>query len=550
MPPRRRILLVEDSPTQAERLKTLIAADDLEIVHVPSAEEALQQLQECGTDLVLLDFHLPGMNGDEFCREIRMNVNTRAVPVLMLTVEGSDAAEMRGLESGADGYLAKSADPDVLQVRIRSLLRRSEGSAAILDDDKLFGRARVLALDDSPTYLHRLAYELAAEHYSVETSLNPADALGRLREASYDCVLLDFELPGMDGAEVCRRIREMKRESEPELVIVMLTSHDDKEHMSLGFNAGIDDYIAKSSDLAVIKARIRALLRRKFLVEENRRILNELRDKELQAVRARAEREAAELRATLADRLAAANRDLESANRKLDAANKELEQFAHSAAHDLQEPLRMVGIFSQLLKAKYETKLDQTADQYIAHCVEGVKRMDNLIKDLLSYARAAASGDLSTELVDFNLVLDRALQNLHSALGESRAEVFRETLPSLRVAEIRIQQVFQNLIGNALKYRRPDEPPCIRVSAKRQEREWLFSVADNGIGIAPQYHDVVFGVFRRLDNATDSGSGLGLAICQRTIEHHGGRIWVESEGGHGSNFFFTLPVALEEAGNG
>jgi light-regulated signal transduction histidine kinase (bacteriophytochrome) len=262
-------------------------------------------------------------------------------------------------------------------------------------------------------------------------------------------------------------------------------------------------------------------------------------------VRARAEREAAELRATMADQLAAANRDLATANRMLDAANKELEQFAYSAAHDLQEPLRMVAMFSQLLQSKYAMRLDETANQYVSYCVEGSRRMQRLIKDLLEYARTTSSEERPSVVVDFNVLVDRALENLDGALKESDADVVRGPLPKLRVEEVRLQQVFQNLVGNAVKYRRPDLPPRIHVSAERCGKEWVFSVSDNGVGIAPQYRDTVFAVFKRLHGANESGTGLGLAICKRIVEHHGGRIWVESEPGQGSTFFFTLPAELE-----
>lgn len=537
MPQRRRVLIVEDSPTQAERLRSLIAADDLDIATFQTAESALDELYRNGADLVLLDLHLPGMNGDEFCREIRLNLNTRAIPVLMLTVEGSDVAQMRGLDSGADDYLAKSADPDVLRVRLRSLLRRSENSGTIIDDDsRLFTRARILAVDDSPSVRYLLQKELEAEHYIVETVASPIEALERVANAEFDCVLVDYEMPGLDGAEVCRRIRKMRHPSEPEVVLIMLTSHEDKEHMTQGFEAGADDYISKGSDLAVTRSRIRALLRRKFLVEENRRIWSELKEKELAALRAQAEREAAELRAQLSDQLA-------EANRKLDAANKELEQFAFAAAHDLKEPLRMVVNYSQLLQRRYAARLDETANQFLGFSIHAAKRMEGLIEDLLTYARVGGSTGQSESPVDLNSVLDRAIENLHASIQETGAQITRGDLPGVRVEAIRMQQVFQNLIGNGLKYRRSEVAPKIHISAEHKGGEWLFAVADNGVGIAEEYRTMVFEPFRRLGTRSESGTGLGLAICKRTVELNGGTIWVESRPGEGSTFFFTLPSA-------
>ncbi len=331
-----RVMVVEDSPTQAWSLRTLFEGGGLEVIAAPSAEFALDLLQTNRPDAIVLDYHLPGMNGDAFCREIKQNVNTRAIPVLMLTVERSDEAQMRGLESGADDYLPKNADADILLMRLRNLLRRSEGSQEIADLDPRFNRARVLAIDDSPTYLHYIANELQAERYEVEQAHSGEEALAMLSVRAFDCVLVDFEMPGgINGAEVCRRIAGMRRDPGSAVVVVMLTSQEDKEHLTAALEAGADDYITKSADSAVIKARLRALLRRKFYIEENRRIQVELRDKEMRAERARMAKEAAELRAALADRLAAANQELERTNRKLAEALNVTRAITSNAAEAL-----------------------------------------------------------------------------------------------------------------------------------------------------------------------------------------------------------------------
>jgi PAS domain S-box-containing protein len=332
---RHRVMVVEDSPTQAWSLRTLFEGGGLDVIAAASAEAALDLLQTSRPDAIVLDYHLPGMNGDAFCRQIKQNVNTRAIPVLMLTVERSDAAQMRGLESGADDYLPKNADQDVLLMRVRSLLRRSEGAQEIADLNTRFSRARVLAVDDSPTYLHFITNELKAERYEVEQAQSGQQAVELVSSHNFDCVLVDFEMPGMDGAEVCKRIAKTRRDPDAAVVLVMLTSQEDKEHLTRALEAGADDYITKSSDIAVVKARLRALLRRKFFIQENRRILVELRDKELRAERARAEKEAAELRATMADQLAAANQELEKANRKLEEALKVTRAITSNAADAL-----------------------------------------------------------------------------------------------------------------------------------------------------------------------------------------------------------------------
>jgi PAS domain S-box-containing protein len=313
---RRRVMLVEDSPTQAERLRLLLEAERFEVIHAASAEAALDRLEAARPDAIVLDYHLPGMNGGEFCREIRLNVNTRAIPVLMLTVDGGDAAETRGLDSGADDYLGKTADPDILLARLRALLRKYAEGAAIVEAEIGFARARVLVIDSSPTYLHYLIEDLRGERYIVEGAGSGTDGLERARAGAFDCVLIEAAMPGVDGIGVCRRIAETDRGLDAP-ILVLLAEHEDKDHMTRALRAGADDYISKSAEIGVIKARVRALLRRRFLIEENRRITDGLKEKEMEAVRARAEQQAAEVRALMADRLGEANRELERANRKL-----------------------------------------------------------------------------------------------------------------------------------------------------------------------------------------------------------------------------------------
>jgi PAS domain S-box-containing protein len=331
-----RILLVEDSRTQAARFEKLFKAEGWEVVCAVAAEEALELLGRVRPDLIVIDYYLPGMKGDEFCREIRMNVNTRGIPVLMLTVGGTQDAETRGLESGADDYLSKSADPDILLVRARALLRKSRSSPAVLEHGgKFSGRAKLLAIDDSPTYLQYLAREMSSESYAVEKAATAEEGLERLERESFDCVLVDLELPGLNGIEVCRRIAEVGRASQSPVITVVVTGHEDKENMTRSLEAGADDFIGKSADISVLKARIRALLRRKFVMEENRRLLEEFKNMELEAMRARAEKEAAEVRATLAGKLAESNRELERANRRLREALEVTRAITDNAAEAL-----------------------------------------------------------------------------------------------------------------------------------------------------------------------------------------------------------------------
>ncbi len=232
---------------------------------------------------------------------------------------------------------------------------------------------------------------------------------------------------------------------------------------------------------------------------------------------------------------------LRAANEALNRANADLEQFSYAAAHDLQEPLRMVTIYSQMLKKRYAGRLDEQADEFIKYCVEGARRMEMLVRDLLAYTRATSLYDEPRPLVNLNEVVAEAVGNLQMALAESGASVVYEGLPEVSAHAALMQQLLQNLLSNAIKYR-SKEAPVVTVAANRRESEWLVSVSDNGIGIAPQYREQIFGLFKRLHTANEyPGTGLGLAICQRIVERYGGKIWVESEHGQGSTFFFTLP---------
>jgi len=234
-------------------------------------------------------------------------------------------------------------------------------------------------------------------------------------------------------------------------------------------------------------------------------------------------------------------RELRS-NEELRRVNEDLNQFAYSASHDLQEPLRMVAIYSQLLQRKYGESLDSKGREYMRFTLQGAQRMEMLVKDLLAYTQAANSGDEGTGAVDASAVLEQALTNLQTSIEENQATVTRSSLPLLQVKAVHLLQLFQNLIGNAIKYRSTNLAPEVAVSWEDENGWCKVCVTDNGIGVPAPYAKQIFGIFKRL-HAGDkySGTGIGLAICQRIVERYGGRIWVESEEGNGSRFCFTLP---------
>lgn len=227
---------------------------------------------------------------------------------------------------------------------------------------------------------------------------------------------------------------------------------------------------------------------------------------------------------------------------ELRRANQDLEQFAYSASHDLQEPLRTIKIYGELLTNRFGARLQGQASEFLEYLRTGATRMEVLVGDLLAYTQVTRL-DMPAEPTDANEALAAALASLSGAIAQSGASVTSDPLPALRIPGIHLQQLFQNLIGNAIKYRNPNRAPFVQVSGKEQKGSWIFSVRDNGIGIEAEYKEHIFGLFKRLHTADEySGTGIGLAICQRIVERYHGRIWVESEPGKGSTFVFALPV--------
>lgn len=519
-----RIMLVEDSRTQAARMQALLEEQGWNVLWAPTGEEAIEKIGDFVPDLILVDYHLPGILGDEVCRQVRMRIDTRIIAVIMLTADDEREVEARGLESGADDFVHKTNDHESLLIRVKTLLKRSRTNLSILSPkDQFFRCPRLLAVDDSLTFLTHLKHELSKESYQFETATTADEAMKRLNDEAFDCVLVDMVMPKTDGITLCRQIDVLRREGNAAMAILVLTANDDKEGLTRALEAGADDFVGKSSDITVLKVRIRAALRRKFYEEENRRIVAELKDKELEAERARLEKESAVARAAMADRL--------------EQANEELKRFAHVGHHHMQQPLRTAGSYCQLMQKRYGGKIDAQADKFMQSTIDAVARMKSLLGDLLTYSNLIGA-TMRWSQVDCGKLVDAVFADV----DVDAVRLHRGDLPVIEGDQGQLRKLFQCLIDNALKYRREQDAE-VRVEAEAcDDGRWRFSVRDNGVGIPAKAGDRIFSIFERLyTEAEYPGTGLGLAICRKIAEAHGGTIGYESKLDEGTVFEVRLP---------
>jgi two-component system, sensor histidine kinase and response regulator len=358
------------------------------------------------------------------------------------------------------------------------------------------GAAPILVVDDQRENLEALE-ALLAPLGKVVTAGSGEEALKQVLREDFAVILMDVRMPTMDGFETVELLK--RRERNQHTAVIFLTGVEkDAPQVFRGYSAGAVDYISKPVDADVLRSKVAVLvdLHRKTVALERR-----------------------------AEDLA--------------RSNAELEQYAYVVSHDLQEPLRSIGGFAQLLALRYREKLDEDADQFIDFIVQGVGRLQALINDLLTYSRAGRA-ELRRERIDCNALVKRTLSSLGAALDDADAEVKVGRLPTIEADREKLGQVFQNLLSNALKFT-DTRPPRVEVSATQARDGWTFAVADNGIGIEPVYAERIFRMYQRL-HAQDEydGTGMGLAICKQIVERHGGRIWCEPRRGGGAVFRFTV----------
>ncbi|MGD0300383.1 MAG: ATP-binding protein [Bryobacteraceae bacterium] len=489
-----RVLLADDNPDMREYVSRLLSGR-YQVTAVSNGEEALEAAVSDPPDLILSDVMMPGLDGFGLLKELRERAETRTIPVVLLSARAGEESRVEGLGAGADDYLIKPFTARELLARVASHLsmsrRRREAEEALKQsqatlqsfyDSSSFLMGVIEIVDENivPVYCN----VATARFFGVDPDTFPSHTGQTLRipRAIDDMWILHYRRSQREGSSV----------------------HFEYQHPRASGSIWLSATVNYLGNGPSGRPRF------SFLAED---ITERKKQEDL----------------------------LRRSNQELQRANSDLEQFAYSASHDLQEPLRQVAVYSQLLERRYAASLDGKASEYLGYCVEGAHRMEMLISDLLAYSQAARASDSDPQLVDTSEVIETVKKNLATRIEETGAVITSEGLPEVFGDPVPLMHVFQNLVSNALKYR-SDAPPRVNVSAEKQPKFWRFAVSDNGIGIPKKFHEQIFGIFKRLHARNEyPGTGIGLAICQKVVERYGGRIWVESEEGQGSTFFFTLP---------
>jgi signal transduction histidine kinase len=394
--------------------------------------------------------------------------------------------------------------------------KRIKGNLLVVDDD-------LLARQTMDVFLTR-------EGYKVRCAPNGEIALKLAREDSPELILLDIRMPDMDGFEVCRRLKENPQTGN--IPVIFISGLEEVADKVKGFEAGGVDYITKSFQREEALARVETHL-------ALRRLQKQIETQNVQLQQEIAKSKSAE--EALADRTI----QLERINRELVALNAELDDFTNMASHDMQEPLRTLMAFSDLLRKDLGDSLPEQAAKDLTFITDAANRMQALIQDLLALSRAGRAPQ-KKEKVSLRECADLALEALAMRVKETGAQIMRDKLPDVWGDSTLLTQLYQNLIGNALKFS-GDQRPIIHLTFEEREGTQVFGVKDNGIGIEPNYAREVFKPFRRLHGRAEyEGSGVGLAICRKIVGRHGGKIWVESEPGKGAHFRFTFPHRTKE----
>ncbi|MEI9850841.1 MAG: response regulator [Sphingomonas sp.] len=539
------VLIIDDSPTFREQLGEALEEAGYQVLAAGTGEEGLRVAASARPTAMIVDGQLPGIDGPAVLRRVRMDAALRHTPCILLTASSEHGAEVRALDAGADAFVRKDEDIAVLLARLGAVLRSVDGPrVGERASQSLLGPKKILAVDDSETYLQQLADELRMEGYDVVLARSGEEALELLAAQPVDCILLDLVMPGIGGHETCRRIKATPIVRG--IPVVMLTALEDRAAMIRGLDAGADDYISKSSDFEVLRSRVLAQIRRKQFEDENRRIREQLAQKELEAIEARAAREVEAMHAVLAER-----KRNEGEMNKLQAELAHVSRWnamgmmAATLAHELNQPLTAVSNFlatASNLVGRTDSEHNSIALDMIENAQQQTAQAGAIIRNLREFIEKR---ETSRALANLNEVVEEAI-----ALGavgalhvDTRVDVSLDAaLPPVLVNKVQIQQVLVNLFRNAVEAMRGTTRRVLTIATERDGPEFVaVAVSDTGPGIDPEVRNRLFQPFT---TTKQEGMGIGLKICQSIIEAHEGRIWITPNEGAGVTFRFRLPTSV------
>ncbi|MDB4955011.1 MAG: multi-sensor signal transduction histidine kinase, partial [Myxococcales bacterium] len=500
----RLVLVIDDSPTFRAGLVEALERSGYQTLVASSGAEGLRIASIRRPAAIIVDGVMPEMDGPTVIRRVRLDLALRTTPCVLLTGSEDAAAEIHALDVGADAFVRKESDMEVILARVAAVLRTARDERPVAAASSMSPK-RILAVDDSATYLDALGDQLRDEGYDVVLATSGAEAIELLAVQNVDCILLDRMMPGLSGAETCERIK-----SAPivrDIPLIMLTALEGRDVMIDGLAAGADDFISKSSGLDVLKARVKAQIRRKQFEDEHRRVREQLLRSEHEAAEARVARELAETRVAFTEQL-------ERNNIGLAAANNELEAFSYSVSHDLRAPLRSIAGFTRMLGEELDNKLDDTGRDHLRRVLAATARMTDLIDALLELSRISRA-PLGARRVDLSALSALVIEELQRRDPDRLVTV--TIAPELAGnADTRLVRILlDNLLGNAWKFTAKRDRAHIELGKTDTE----YFVRDDGAGFDMAYAKRLFLPFQRLHaEAEFSGTGIGLATVRRIVE--------------------------------
>ncbi len=522
------VLIVEDSEDDALLVVRELRRGCYEVVfeRVDTAEAMSEALEKKTWDVIISDYVIPRFGGLEALRLLHRS--GLDLPFIIVSGKIGEDTAVEAMREGAHDYIMK----DNL-TRLVPAIEREMREAEVRREKKQADETLRRAYDELEIRIRERTAELAranealrdeiAEHMRAEEAIRSEHAF---RKAIEDSMPGGVAAVDLDGRQIyvnpafCKMVGWSEEELIGAMPPFVYWPPEDVEVISAGFRDVLNGKIPPGG----IEVRFRRRNEERFDVII---LLSPLKDGQGRTT------------GWLASVYDITGR--KRTEEELRRSNAELEQFTYIASHDLQEPLRMISIFTQLLARRYKGKLDRSADEFIGYVVDGAIRMQQMLEDLLTYSRIGTHAK-PFEQVNCEDVFNQAVANLGVDIEENKATVTHDPLPAIMADASQMVQLFQNLISNAIKFRR-EEAPRVHVSAERKKNEWVFSVRDNGIGISPDFMGRLFQIFQREHAVSEyPGTGVGLAICRRIVEHHGGRIWAESQLGRGSTFYFTIPA--------